>query len=66
MVMNCFTNTVFFFAGKVTVSMPYTLMEFQLVVLVLCTHSTGRKLKLGTSIEARRSTLLPIINMLSR
>nr|XP_016513320.1 PREDICTED: uncharacterized protein LOC107830307 [Nicotiana tabacum] len=30
-----------------------------MVVLVLSTHSTRRKLKLGKSIEARRSTLLP-------
>lgn len=59
MVMSFFTNTVFFFACDVTVSMSYTLMEFQMVVLVLSTHSTRRKLKLGKSIEARRSTLLP-------
>ncbi|XP_019245221.1 PREDICTED: uncharacterized protein LOC109225083 [Nicotiana attenuata] len=38
--------------GKAIVSMPYPLEEFQLVVLVLSTHSTGRKPWIGTSIEA--------------
>ncbi|XP_070030512.1 uncharacterized protein LOC142166357 [Nicotiana tabacum] len=51
----CFyTNVVFYFAGEATVSMPYSLRNFQLVVLVQCTHSTGRELKVGKSMEARK------------
>lgn len=60
--MNFYTNIVFFFAGIVIVYMPYYLRNFQLVVSVLCTHSTGRKSKVGISIEGRRSTLLPRYN----
>lgn len=39
--------------GEATVSIAYPLMNFQLVVLVQCTHSTEKELKVGTSIEAR-------------
>lgn len=53
MVLVIYTNMVFVFAGEVTICMPYPLRTFQLVVLVHSTHSSGRKLKVGTSMEAR-------------
>lgn len=53
MLMIFYTNIVLFFAGEVAVSMPYPLMNFQLVVLVQYTQSTGRELRVGTSMKAR-------------
>lgn len=59
MLMIFYTNIVFFYAGKATVSMPYYLRNFQLVVSVLCTHSIERELKAGISIEAGESHCCP-------
>lgn len=54
MVINVFTNVVFFLAGIVTVAMHYSLNNPQLVVLVLITHSTGRGgAKVGTSMTLK-------------
>lgn len=50
MLIKVFANIVFYFTGKATVHIPYSLMNSQLVVLVHSTHSNGRDLKIGTSI----------------
>lgn len=57
MVISFFTNLVFVFAGNVTLVMPYSLNNFQLVVLLLCTHSIGGELWITIrtiSMRARR------------
>lgn len=51
MVKMFYTNIFFFFAGEANVYMPYSLRNFQFVVLVQCTHSSGRELRVGTSME---------------
>lgn len=45
------TNMVFIFAGAITVLMPYSLKNLQLVVLVLGTHSSGGEARVGTSMD---------------
>lgn len=54
--INFFTTYVFFFAGEVTVSMPYLLKNLQLVVLVLGTHSIEGDTRIGTSMELNVKT----------
>lgn len=50
--MTCFfTNLVLFFAGTVTVLMPYPMNNFYFVVLIFCTHSNGREAGIGTNME---------------
>lgn len=46
-----YANIVFFFVGEVTVSMYYSLTNFQVVVLVLCTHSNGMQAREGTNMK---------------
>lgn len=52
-----YTNSRFFFAGKDTVTMPYSSRNLQLVVLVPSTQYNGRELEIGISIGARSLTM---------
>lgn len=46
--------------------MPYFLVEFQLVVLVLSTHSTGRKPRIGTRIGAGYDSRLSSFSVMDK
>lgn len=52
-VMKIFTNEVFFFAGDVTVAMPYLMRNLHLVVLVLGTRSIEGESWMSTNITER-------------